>query len=433
MIKKLLAAGFMSLVSMQCAMASDVTQEKVISGWYNLILRLVRHTATYSPPLASRNFAYLGIATYEAVASGDPNLESLAGQVHELTPFPKREAGKAYDESVVLNAALSKSMTYYFGNTGPSGQNAMKSMTSKMQSGVAAGVAKDVADRSEAYGEALAAHVIDWSKNDGGADIKNLGFPEHYELKKGPAHWVPTNQQGMQQVPLLPDWEKNRTFALPEAASCDLQPPPAYSEAPDSEFYKQAKEVHDTRNALTPEQTAIARFWSDDPMLSPTPPGHWVSIVIQIADHDHLPAKKTADALARMGIAGADAFIGCWQTKFEYDLVRPITYIKKFIDPKWETLLITPPFPEYPSGHSVLSGASAGVLTAVLGDKYAFDDATHIKDKIPARHFDSFEAAAKEAAISRLYGGIHFRAAIERGLDQGHCIAAYALKLKTVK
>ena len=415
------------------ANASPLSQEQVLSTWYGLILKLVRHTATYSPPLASRNFAYLGVASYEAIASGDNHLNSLAGQLHDLKSLPAREKGKAYDEAIVLNASLAQSMQNFFGNTGPSGQNALRATSLKMAAQSAVGVAPDVAKRSRAYGKAIAAQIFNWSKADGGATITNMGFPLKYELKPGPAHWVPTNQQGLQQVPLLPNWEKNRPFAMPAAATCDLPPPPEYSEDKASEFYKQALEVYNTKNALTPEQKAIARFWSDDPMLSPTPPGHWVSIVIQIADHDHLPAAKTAEALARVGIAVADGFIGCWHTKMEYDLVRPVTYIKRVIDPKWETMLITPPFPEYASGHSVQSAAAAEVLTQLLGDHYAFDDATHVQDNIPARHYASFEDAAQEAGISRMYGGIHYRAAIERGLEQGRCIGKFAAALKTAK
>jgi membrane-associated phospholipid phosphatase len=129
----------------------------------------------------------------------------------------------------------------------------------------------------------------------------------------------------------------------------------------------------------------------------------------------------------------ADAFIACWATKFEYDLIRPVTYIRANIDPDWTPLLITPPFPEYPSGHSTASSAMAEVMTRFFGDNHAFEDASHIRDGLPPRQFASFRAAAQEAAISRLYGGIHFRTSIERGLDQGRCVSAYANALKTRK
>ena len=434
-MKRIVALALLvPLLFASSAYAASATQDEILGTWYHLILRLVRHTATYSPPLASRNFAYLGIVSYEAIASGDhEHMQTLAGQLRDLKPLPQRDTNKAYDDATVLNAALAQSMQDYFGNTGPSGQNALRATSAKMQKQLGAAIPSDVARRSEAYGKALAEHIFAWSKTDGGATIKNMGFPLTYALKKGPEHWVPTNNQGIQQMPLLPDWQKNRPFAMPDAATCDLPSPPAYSEDKESEFYKQALEVYQTKNNLTDEQKAIARFWSDDPMLSPTPPGHWVSIIMQISDRDKWPAAKTADALARVGIAVADAFIGCWYTKFKYDLVRPVTYIKRVIDPKWETLLITPPFPEYASGHSVQSGAAASVLTALLGDNFAFDDSTHVDDGIPTRHFKSFDDAANEAAVSRLYGGIHFRSAIERGLDQGRCIGAYVVKLKTLK
>ena len=134
-----------------------------------------------------------------------------------------------------------------------------------------------------------------------------------------------------------------------------------------------------------------------------------------------------------LGVALADSFIGCWNAKFKYDLVRPVTYIRRLIDAKWEPPLITPPFPEYPSGHSTQSGAAAVVLTGLLGEDFAFEDRTHEADGLPARSFASFWAAAEEAGISRLYGGIHFRAAIVNGLDQGRCVGAYVNALKTRK
>jgi hypothetical protein len=407
--------------------------EVVLSTWYNLLLNLVRHTATYSPPVASRAFAYVGVTAYEATASGNDRLESLAGQLHELKPLPAREKGKAYDEAIVLSTAMDAAIHDFFSNTGPTGQHVLAENSVKMKALAAKGVSPDTVKRSQAYGLAVEKHILAWSKSDGGAIVTNLGFPDKYELSKEPGHWVPTNQYQLQQKPLLPDWGKNRTFVLPEGATCGLAPPPSYSEDKDSEFFKQMKEVYDVKNGDTDEQKLIARFWSDDPGLSWTPPGHWIGIVLNIADHDKLPVAKTTDALVRLGVAVADGFIGCWNDKYKYDYVRPITVIKKLIDPKWETLLITPPFPEYPSGHSSQSGAAAEALTSVLGDHYAFDDHTHERDGLGVRHFNSFWDAANEAGISRMYGGIHFRAAIEQGLVQGKCIGAYAAKLKTVK
>lgn len=413
------------------ARAADMAPAQVVTTWYRLILELVRHTATYSPPVASRAFGYIGVTAYEARASGSPVLVSLAGQVNGLDPVPVREVGQTYDEAVVLQAALAAAAEDYFWNTGPTGQRAMTAMTKKLASDVAEDVPADVVARSVAFGQAVADHVFDWSQSDGGAEVENMGFAYDYTPQEGPAHWVPTSAIRIQQAPLLPDWGTNRPFVMPSSASCPLPPPPEYSEDPASEFYREAAEVVEVKKTLTDEQRAIARFWSDDPMLSPTPPGHWISIALQIFARDDADVDQTVEVLARLGMALADGFIGCWDAKFEYDLLRPVTYIRRVMDPKWETLLITPPFPEYPSGHSTQSGAAAAVLTAIWGEDFAFSDATHADDGLAPRDFPSFWAAAEEAGISRLYGGIHFRAAIEQGLEQGRCIGAHVNALKT--
>ncbi len=403
----------------------------VMRQWYTLVLELVRHTPTYSPPVASRSFAYLGVTGYEVVVSGTPGLTSLAGQLNGLTAVPQRPQME-YDEAVVMQAAMAAAVRAFFGNTGPSGQQAMDRMEAALAKQVAEGLAQPVVDASVAYGRAVAQHILTWSASDGGAVVENLGFPRDWVLNPKPGHWKPTSTIALQQAPLLPAWGQNRSFAMPAGSTCALPPPPPYSEDPTSEFYRNALEVYEISKALTPEQKTIARFWSDDPMLSPTPPGHWVSLVLTLVDRDGLSTPRTADALMRIGVAVADGFIGCWWGKFEFDYIRPVTAIRALIDPKWEPLLITPPFPEYPSGHSTQSGAAAAVLTAVFGADYGFDDPTHEDDGIAARPFASFRAAAEEAAVSRLYGGIHFRAANDAGLAQGDCIGAYTVALRTL-
>jgi PAP2 superfamily len=412
------------LAADRAALARDV-----VLDWHRLILELVRHTATYTPPVASRAFAYIGVAAHEALASGNPTLVSLAGQLTDLTALPAREAGE-HDEACVLHGAISATVATLFSNTGPSGQQAMGVMTDRLGSKAADGMAPEVVARSMAHGQAIAAHILAWAATDGGAVIDNMGFPREYTPGTRPQDWVPTNLIRQQQAPLLPDWGKVRPFALPAGELCGLQGPPDYSEDPASPFYLAALEVHDTVKNLTDEQKLIARFWSDDPMLSPTPPGHWISIVMEAAERDGMSAEQATATLAVLGVAVADAFIACWRTKYEVNLLRPITYIKRVIDPKWEPLLNTPPFPEYPSGHSTQSGAAATVLTAMLGENFAFDDATHEDDGLPVRSFPSFWAAAEEAGISRLYGGIHYRFAVKDGLEQGRCVGAHAAALK---
>jgi PAP2 superfamily len=413
--------------------ASRPTPESVLDQRYRLVLDLVRHTATYSPPVASRAFAYFGVIAYEATASGGTELATLAGQLNGLAALPARQEGATYDEAIVLDSALAEATERFFSNTGPSGQHAMQALDAKLGPEVAAALPADVTKRSRDYGRRLTDAVATWADADGVGRIENMGFPPNYTLNPAPGHWRPTSTIAQQQSPLLPDWGRARTFIMPSAGTCDLPSPQPYSTAKDSAFFLEAVEVHDTGAHLTGEQKAIARFWSDDAMLSTTPPGHWIQIAFQLFERDAVPIDRRVDLLARLGVVTADAFIACWATKFEYDTVRPVTYIRANIDPDWTPLLITPPFPEYPSGHSTASSAMAEVMTQSFGDNYAFEDASHIRDGLPPRRFASFRAAAREAAASRLFGGIHFRTAIERGLDQGRCVAAYANALKTRK
>jgi hypothetical protein len=402
-----------------------------LAAWYKLSLALVRHTPTYSPPVASRTFAYMGVTVFEVVASGSEGMQSLAGQLNGLQPLPQRETDQVYDEAVVINAALSSLVRDLFQNTGPTGQRVIALQAAKLHQLATDGVPADVIARSDDYGRLIASHVLAWARDDGGARIENMGFPYEYTLTAGPAHWVPTSLIAQQQAPLLPNWGDNRTFAMPSGKSCGLPPPPDYSEDKASRFHAEAVEVYQTVKNLSPEQRAVARFWSDDPMLSPTPPGHWISIALQIIEQDKSDLEKSVDVLARLGVVLAYAFIGCWDSKFEYDLVRPATYIRRLIDPKWETLLVTPPFPEYPSGHSTQSGAAATILTKAFGENFAFEDRTREGDGVKPRSFTSFWMAADEAGISRLFGGIHFRSAIDRGLEQGRCIGDYTNALRT--
>jgi hypothetical protein len=408
---------------------ADVSRD-VLLTWHRLVLELVRHTATYMPPVAARAFAYIGIAAHEALASGNPALRSLAGQVTDLTALPARPA-RDHDEPCVLHATLQAVVAEMFFNTGPTGLRAMEAMGRKMGEIASAGIEGTVVERSVAHGKAIAEHILTWSRVDGGAVVENLGFPLDHTPGTRPQDWVPTSLVRLQQAPLLPHWGQTRPFAIRSAEADDPGPHPAYDEAPGSAFHAAAREVLDVGKSLTDEQKLIARFWSDDAMLTFTPAGHWIAIVLQIAERDALSAEVVSATLAKLGVAQADAFISCWATKFRYNLLRPVTFIRRHIDPAWEPLLITPPFPEYTSGHSTQSGAASTVLTAVFGEGFAFDDATHEDEGLPVRSFPSFEAAAEEAAMSRLYGGIHFRFGNQKGLEQGRAIGARAAALRT--
>jgi hypothetical protein len=428
--RQFLAISIAALARPAFAAERDSLAREVLITWQRLVLELVRHTATYSPPVAARAFGYLGVTVHETLAATDPALISLGGQLNGFLAPPS--ATEPADKAATLNHAMSVATAELFANTGPTGQRAHKALTEKLGLRVADGVDSATLTASAALGTRIAAHVLAWAATDGGATIANMGFPQDYTPGDRPQDWKPTSLVRQQQAPLLPGWVDVRPFAMPTGAACPLPSHPDYDETPGSAFYLAAQEVRDTVVNLTDEQRLIARFWSDDPMLSPTPPGHWLCILLDIAERDAMPVETLGGALARLGAAQADAFIACWVMKFQFNLLRPVTYIRQHIDPKWEPLLITPPFPEYPSGHSTQSGAAALVLTALFGEGFAFDDRTHVADGLPVRSFPSFQAAAEEAALSRLYGGIHYRFGNQAGLEQGRCVGAHAAALRTL-
>jgi hypothetical protein len=165
-----------------------------------------------------------------------------------------------------------------------------------------------------------------------------------------------------------------------------------------------------------------------------TPGGHWLGITGIATRQAKADLMKTLEAYTRVSLSLADGFISCWDEKYRSDRIRPETAINENLDKNWVPLLQTPPFPEYPSGHSVISNAAAVVLTDLFGPTFKYTDSTEIAYGLAPRKFQSFKAAADEAAISRLYGGIHFMSAIENGAQEGLQVGNYVVsKLKTRK
>jgi hypothetical protein len=418
------ALGLFAIGATRSAPASAVAwpgaaayDAEVPTAWFDLALGLVRTTPGFSPPVAARAFGYAGVALYEAVAPGVTKRRSFAGVLSGLTRAPG-PADSAYHWPTVANSALATILRLLFPTT-PSGNIAAIDELERRFAGEAkAALPFGIYKRSLARGGDVARHVFDWSTTDGGHEAFRNNFPA-YTPPRGPGLWVPTPPALLPA--LQPYWGANRPLVPGSGEPCSPGPPPSFSESVGSAFYVEARECYRVTSDLTPEQKAIARFWSDDPGQTATPPGHSLSILTQVARELNLTLDRAAEAYAKVGVAVADSFVACWRTKYQYNLLRPVTYIRSVIDPSWTSLLVTPPFPEYTSGHSVQTAAAAQVLTSLFG-QLAFTDHTHDARGLPPRAFSSFAAAAEEAATSRLYGGIHFRAAIERGLVQGACI-----------
>jgi hypothetical protein len=342
--------------------------------------------------------------------------------------MPAAGRNAAYDWSIVANSALASIVRSLFPTASGDDRASVDALEAGFLAGARHGVPLGIVRRSVDRGEQVAAAIFEWSSTDGGHDGFATNFPP-YVPPVGPGLWVPTPPGFLSA--LQPYWGSCRTFATISGAACPAGPPTAYDDHSSSRFFHEAYEVYEAVNTLSDEQRAIALFWSDDPGATVTPPGHSISVLTQVLLQRDASLAEAAIAYAKVGMAVADAFICCWHTKFLVNLLRPVTYVQRLIDPAWNPLLATPPFPEYTSGHSVQSGAAAAVLTDLFGE-VAFTDHTHDDRGLAPRSFDSFWEAAREAAVSRLYGGIHFRPAIELGLMQGRCVGEHvnALRLR---
>jgi membrane-associated phospholipid phosphatase len=439
-----IARGLVALVLACAAFAAaaqprDATQypADVSIEWMQLNLLLAQQTPGFSAPIAARAFAYLGLALYESVVPGMPNHRSLAGQLNELDSLPAAQPDETLHWPTVANAALGAMSRMMFSNASAENKQRIDLLERSLPLRYSAqfdpaSVSTEVTQRSQSFGRLMAMALMTWARTDGGHEAWG-------PLRRSQQNYVPPSGAGQWSATppnfapaLLPWWGENRSFTLKGANDCAAPSPPPYAEAPGSPMHKEAEEVWRIANAATQEQRQFALYWADDPGKTPTPAGHWMHIAGDVLKARKATLADAAEAYARLAIAMNDAFIAAWRSKFQINLLRPVTYVQLFIDSQWTPpLMHTPPFPEYPSGHSVQSAAAAAVLAQRFGADTAFTDTAHNDRGWGPRTFRSFGAAAEEAALSRLYAGIHFRSGVVGGQAQGKCVAAKVLEVKT--
>ena len=389
----------------------------------------------FSPPVASRIYAYISVAGYEAARAGDKRYKSLAGQLHGLVGMAVPQPDKQYNFSLsAIEAVLltGKALVISEGTISAYREFLLDSIRKT-------GMAADVYQNSLDYGKAVASEVLAWAAKDHYKETRS--YPK-YDVDDAVSSWKPTPPVYMRAVE--PHWSEMRTFFIDSARQFAPHPPTPFSIEKGSDFYRDAMEVFDAGRTLTEQQREIANFWDCNPYKvnqnghvmyaskKISPGGHWMNITGVACRHANVDLIRSAEAYAKVALVIADAFISCWDEKYRSKAIRPETYINQYISPDWMPLLQTPPFPEYTSGHSIVSACAATVLTGLFGEPFAFTDSTEMEFGIPPRSFAGFRAAAGEAAISRFYGGIHFKPAINYGLEEGYKIGAFAIdRVKT--
>ncbi len=391
---------------------------KFAIDWLWLSGKIVADESRDNPPQAARVYSYICITMYECLVQGMPMNRSLSGQLKDMPPMPVAYPIYEYDWPSVLTGAMPIMFRGLFRYLYTPANNMINNMAAKQKAERYALKDSIVINNSILFGESIANRILDWANDDGFYRIKGLPY-DPPTIFEDPSNWEPINPG---DTAVEPYWGTLRTFAVQSAPYNYIPPSFPFDSTVGSPFYNDQLEIKNIREFPTQEQKDIALFWRDK-QLTLQPPGHWVSILYQIIARDNVKLDKAAEALAFLGIGIGDAFISCWYAKYFNNYLRPQSFIRRFMQPGWTPLVPTPPFPDYPSGHSTGSGTAAYLLTKVFGE-VAFTDTTHLRIGMAPRSFNNFREAAVECSNSRVYGGIHYRNACENGVLMGERIGA---------
>ena len=389
----------------------------------------------FSPPVASRIYAYPNIAAYQVLNTENGTYKSLENQLNDLKQIQPYKTNSEINKplaSLIAYLDVAKELVFSKEKIVLFRDSLYNSWSAKN---------KKEFTSSKNYALNISSQILEWMHKDRYKETRTM--PEFTVYSDDPSRWQPTPPAYMKGIE--PNWNKIRTFVLDSASQFKPIPPPKFSLEKGTAFYKELMGLYNLTNEIIEkgnksEEIAIAQFWDCNPYVAVnkghfmfaakkiTPGAHWIGICKIATQQTNSNFSKTVFAYTKTSIAITDAFISCWDEKYRSNLIRPETLINKYIDERWTPLLQTPPFPEYTSGHSVVSGAASEVLTDIFGDNFAFDDTTEIPYGLPIRSFTSFRDAAKEAAVSRVYGGIHYNAAVVEGLTQGINVGNLVIK-----
>lgn len=389
----------------------------------------------FSPPVASRIFVYPNIAAYEILTQKSSKFKTLEGLINEFESIPKADKSQNINlelSAIIAHMEISKNLIF------------SEDKMSVLQDSLYAEwetTNKEEFKAAKEYAFEVIKHMKTYMDKDNYSQTRTMS--KFTVDTDDPSRWQPTPPSYMDGIE--PHWNQIRPFLLDSAQQFKPAKHPEFSLEEGSQFHKELMEVYNVSKEITingdeSEEIAIARFWDCNPFVSVTrghfmfatkkisPGAHWIGITKIASKKTNANVEETVNAYTKTSLAIADAFISCWDEKYRSNLIRPETLINQKIDPDWLPILQTPPFPEYTSGHSVVSGAASVILTSLFGDDFYFEDDTELPFGLPVRNFKSFYNASSEAAISRLYGGIHYRAAIENGLKQGKELGYFEAK-----
>jgi len=396
--------------------ANDVS--KVI----NKMTELMVHDVT-NPPLAARFYAYTCLAGYEAAAENNHNLTQMQGKLKQYPYIKKPGYFSGYDYKLATIFAMLQTAS----KLQPSGKQLVEYEETLADSCRKVGFDDAVIDSSKSYAHFIAMKILTYAKADNYNRISNL---PRYKTAGQAGTWVPTPPAFM--MPVEPYFNTIRPFTLDSASQFKPVPPAPFSTDKNSLFFKYLKQNYQKGEAnLSTEEKDIANFWDCNPFavqnnghmligLKKISPGaHWMAIAGIACRQANAGFDKAIKVHTVLAIGLLDGFICCWDEKYRSNRIRPETAVRRYMDPNWKPFLQTPPFPEYLSGHSVVSAVADVILSRYFGESFHYTDDTEVSYGVPPRKFSSFHQAAKEAAISRFFGGIHFMDGIDNGFKMG--------------
>ena len=450
MKKKILVmvAVLVALISCQKEKQIEVTSDDYCAA-IDTVTSIMVHDI-FSPPVASRIYVYPNVAAYEIIAQNSPKYQSLQGQLHGLDSIPNLDPKLGVNQklaALIAHMEVSKALVF--------SEEALIKYRDSLYTKWENENGKEF-NASKEYALKVVERIKKWMAKDNYKESRT--FSKYSVHTDQPGRWQPTPPAYMDGVE--PHWGEIRTLVMDSASQFKPKAPHPFSTDKNSLFYIEAKETYDVGNKISkelldlenkkttqlPETSAIATFWDCNPYATVTqghmmfakkkntPDAHWINITKIACKKQNTDFDRTVYAFTHVSIGIFESFISCWHEKYRTNVIRPETYINLYIDENWRPQLQTPPFPEYTSGHSVVSSCSSIILTAIFGDNFAYTDNTELPYGLPNRSFKSFKDAAKEAAMSRFYGGIHYKAAIVNGVEQGENVGDFVVKkLKMTK
>lgn len=404
------------------------TSSELVTDWYDLQTRIMLYAnPNPSPIVTGRFFAYEGIALYESIRNGIPGAVPLHEVLYQMPEMPAKENNNGYAWDLAANAALARITKIMLPGLTPANLASIDSLEAENYFQANPDELSAVTRRSIEFGRKIADAVFEWSKSDGIA--RNS---EPYTIPSFPGSWSPTPPAML--PPALPYLGTARPLLEMHLTGITPPFPYAYSETPGSDFYNEVNFTYQTAKNATNEQKTIARFWADVGVgTGYSTPGHHMKILTNLLQMYDADLGTAAMAYLKTGIALRDGFIMTWRSKYSYNMIRPVSYVRQFIDPSWLPFITTPNHPEYPAAHASVTAAFMEAMAGVFGDNYAFSDNTYEFLGIPPRHYNTFTEAATEAGWSRVYGGIHYRKSVEAGLAFGKQIGHHARELKLIR